>query len=364
MPARIAFAGDSITAGASSTGWRRAYRDQVLKLLGARMSQTHISAGVGGDRSDQLLVRIPGILAQNPDLVFVMIGTNDAGQGISVENYQSNITAIVGATYGEGKEVVIGLVPPRAAGGPVMGLTYNYNMWLRQWCDSKKIPCADTFTALVDPETGLMAPQYDSGDGAHPNNTGHMALAIAVAKVLEQAQVTTLPVWQFTTAGIGLLTNPLMLNGTTGWEHRAGPYTAPIVIPGEGTNLPAGNWIQFRDTNTTTNSRISTYGHSLGTKGTDWDEGDILLVGAYMNGPGNKVQLLDGSAPVGPIIEQELPSTAYGPLLRTVQIPTGITGILRLGFNLQAPPFSTATLEVGAVDVINLTKLNMTSLPV
>lgn len=356
----VAWCGDSIIAGTTAS-WRRDVRTQALKYLGARISAESINAGVGGERSDELLARMPDILAQSPGLAFALIGTNDAGQSIPLADFKASIEGIREAAAIVGVPVAFGLVPPRGYAGPEMDLTRRYNLWLRAWCHRNGIPCADTYGALVDPATGLLAAAYDSGDGVHPSNAGHAALGEAVAAALD----LPLPTWPVTSAGEGMLPDPLAA-GTSGWAFLAGAYTAPTRITDAG--LPAGSWLRLTYSNTTGSTGHASWGSPLGTEGVAWAEGDVLLVAMHIRGSTaaaiNKVQLMDGSGPaVGAIVEVEFPTATPGPLLRKITIPA-VAGTLRLGVTIQAAAGQTATVDIGACDVYNLTRLGLEDLEV
>ncbi len=92
---KIGFGGDSITFGsASSNASTHSFRVRLSRLLGYRVSQSSFNGGVAGERSFQLLARMDNIIAQNVDFISIMIGTNDAGNGVTLADYQQNIKAI------------------------------------------------------------------------------------------------------------------------------------------------------------------------------------------------------------------------------------------------------------------------------
>lgn len=330
----VAWCGDSITEGAGASAVGKRWPNQVHKLLGARVSQGWINAGVGGDTSAGLLARIDDILGTGPELLVVMIGTNDAGHDIPLAAYQDNIEAIREAAAVVGVPLVLCTVPPRSTAP----LVPTYNLWLRQWCHHNGIPCVDTYRPLVDPATGLLAAAYDSGDGVHPSDAGHLAIATAVAGVLDG--VLQLPTWP---VGGGIVSG--------GWTHTAGPTASLSTVDGyQRITLASG---------------LATYSLPIGAEGVAWDEGDELLVALQLRGSSpaaiNKIQLQDGSTPVGAIVESGFPTANPGPLLRTVTIPA-VGGTLRLGVNIDA---RTAPAWVDVIaDVWNLTKRGLTDLEV
>lgn len=114
MPTRIVCVGDSNTRGRLAASY--------VRMLAERLSGHDITvtgAGVNGDCSYNLLQRLDPIIAQRPDAVSVLIGTNDAWSTLSNANarnivkrkklpalpalgqYRENLTAIVARLRGE-----------------------------------------------------------------------------------------------------------------------------------------------------------------------------------------------------------------------------------------------------------------------
>lgn len=329
----VAWAGDSITEGAGASAAGKRWVSQVLKFLGARVSQHSVNAGVGGEKSADVLARVDDILADSPGLLFVMVGTNDAGWAVPLATYQQNITDIAAAADAAGVAVAFGLVPPR---GDAAELVATYNLWLPSWCHRRGILCVDTFSPLAD--GGALAALCDNGDGVHPNDAGHLAIATAIAEALEsRLPLPALPI------GGGITSGP--------WVHTAGPAGSLSTVDGY--------------TRITVVTGLSTYSLPFGVEGTDWGEGDLLLVVMRARGSSavalNKIQLQDGSAPAGAIIESGFPTATPGPLLRTVTVPA-VAGTLRLGVNVDARSGS-VWVDVIA-DVYNLTRMGLEDLEV
>jgi hypothetical protein len=73
---------------------------------------------------------------------------------------------------------VVCTVSPRAssASSTIQAATLAENAWIRFYAPTLGCEIADTYTALVDPTTGYLAAVYDSGDGTHPNQLGHLVM--------------------------------------------------------------------------------------------------------------------------------------------------------------------------------------------
>lgn len=339
----VVFAGDSITAGSSASAVGKRYPNQVFKIVGARMSQTWGNAGVAGDTAAALLARIDDVITgpPSPQLLVVMIGTNDVDD-LPVSDYETYISGIRNEAILNGVDLVFCTIPAR--NDYKDGVT-TFNVWLRQWCHRRDIPCVDVYAATVDPATGGLLAAYDSGDGVHPNDAGHLAIANAVATELKLQ--LDLPTQQ---NGGGIVSGS--------WTHLAGTAASLSIVDG---------YQRFSVNNATGSPVITTYGLPVGTEGVSWAEGDLLLVSVRLRGSTadaiNKVQLQDNSAPAaGGFIESTFPAAEPGIMLRTITIPA-ITNTLRLGVNIRTEANATAYVDIIA-NVWNLTALDLEELEV
>jgi acyl-CoA thioesterase I len=104
----VACVGDSITEGVGSADWVARLRDKV----GSRDVQV-VNAGVAGDLSSNVLRRLDSVIKCDPDIILLMIGTNDVAaeffsstalfflrlkrirQRPTIKGYVENVTAIL-----------------------------------------------------------------------------------------------------------------------------------------------------------------------------------------------------------------------------------------------------------------------------
>jgi len=77
----IIFLGDSIT---HLCEWTELFQHPRIK-----------NRGIGGDRTDGVLLRLDEIVSSRPNNIFIMIGINDLGYGIKVTDIASNYEKIV-----------------------------------------------------------------------------------------------------------------------------------------------------------------------------------------------------------------------------------------------------------------------------
>lgn len=362
---RTAFVGDSITAGSGASNAAYGFPIQCSIIAGSVRCVVTVNAGVPGERSDQVLARVPAILANNVlDHMHLQVGTNDAGQAVTMATYQANVIAIANLARNAGVSLSISLIPPRGPGvtTAVDTLTRRYNLWLSLWAPSQGIELADDFTPIASLTTGYLLAAFDSGDGVHPSDAGHLAIAQAIAPHLVARQMTT--PWPVTSVSpIGLISNPLM-NGTTGWDDQGGSASissAASVAPFAGDGLVVGNWLAWNVDNSAGGSTVNrAIAHLLDP--TKYAAGDVCAVFALMahNDPSNvstiKLQITNNFVAFS-IIQDTFKSVSNpGPILATFTIPGTVTNGLRLGFSVSAAPGVNLTGYLGGVQVYNLTQ--------
>ncbi|MDV7139141.1 GDSL-type esterase/lipase family protein [Maribacter sp. TH_r10] len=89
----------------------------ILTMLGPKTTNAQVfNAGIGGNNTKNLLERLDAdVLRHNPDLVIVMVGTNDmlnSKKMIYYRNYAHNLEEIIQRIKVKGAEVVLMTPPP------------------------------------------------------------------------------------------------------------------------------------------------------------------------------------------------------------------------------------------------------------
>jgi lysophospholipase L1-like esterase len=162
---KVAFMGDSITAG----GWGSpgGYVRLVVAGLEANgVKVTPIPAGIGGHKSDQMLARLKkDALDKQPDWMTLSCGVNDVwhgARGIPLDQYKTNITAILDQCAAAGTKVVVltATVITEELDGDNNKKLETYNDFLRALAKERKAPLADLYS------------QFAAALKAHPNTTG------------------------------------------------------------------------------------------------------------------------------------------------------------------------------------------------
>lgn len=308
----VGFCGDSITnaAGASSN---RGYVFLVRWVAGSRVvDQVPKIYATGGYTSAQVLAtHVPSACAEvNLAVVHFAAGTNDAGTSVTAAQFGANVQAAYDLIVAAGKRMTISLIPPRGSGATAQWRRDRaaYNEWISRWAPLHGVPIADT-SALVDPATGHLRADCDSGDGTHPNDLGHALIAQAVAGAVALA-LPKQPHRQIKAPDVNfaLYGAPTAIASAlpTGWsEISGGTGTAPVystVVDTTGT-LKEGVWVQMDWDATTGGTRTFRTGSI--TKGTGWSPADqieacVTLQVEDVNGFNEAVA--SGTASVRPVI--------------------------------------------------------------
>jgi lysophospholipase L1-like esterase len=233
---RAVFLGDSVTDYMSSVtvgsdGYPsiaymyRGYGTWMAGLTGGRLVyDQNDDLGNAGDRSDQILVRLPAAIARAPDVLFAHIGHNDITQLNSF--YGGDQVALRAALLAAYQSVVA--AANDAGITPVVLPIWAHSNWslqaqfdvcaahvaeLEAWCAANAAVFIDSYLAdLIDPDTGAI--RTDLSDGVHPNSEGAYLFAKPIASWLG-ARLETLR-HKMTVLGEPILTDRTDLEGDGG----------------------------------------------------------------------------------------------------------------------------------------------------
>ena len=163
MKNRIAFWGDSLTEWGN---WGKYFPNQEIANF-----------GISGEKSNEILSRLDQLLLWKPKKIFLMMGINDLGDGLSyqdvLENYQKLFSLLK-----EQKDIeliVQSLLPTNEDlfkstnfdGMNILELNYH----LKDLCDKEEITYVDLYTAFST-YTYQLIKDY-TNDGLHLNEVGY-----------------------------------------------------------------------------------------------------------------------------------------------------------------------------------------------
>lgn len=192
--------GDSITLGYAYQATGQDYPRRLQKLLDASYgsgSYTVINRGVNSYRADQVLAKtLTWLAADNPNLVLLMIGTNDMTHGQTIESTRGEVQGIINLVSGyvnsgevqgiinsvrghvnpDGSSpriIVSAIIPTLTSESWLMGL---YNDDLASHLGGRLSWFTSNWDDFYDSGTGL-AKAWLMSDNLHPNSDGYKVMA-------------------------------------------------------------------------------------------------------------------------------------------------------------------------------------------
>lgn len=156
-PPTTVFLGDSLTAEGNWTEWFPEHR--VVNL------------GVSGDTTEMVLERLGSVIEERPDVVVVMIGTNDLAWRRSVEQIVGGVESIIWRLHHElpDARILVQSVLPRAE--DYTARIKDINIHLRQFAPTVKAEWVDLWPAFADDSDELRTDL--SPDRLHLNEQGY-----------------------------------------------------------------------------------------------------------------------------------------------------------------------------------------------
>lgn len=196
--------GDSITKGVrpgvTADQTFAARLETALGQAGSRA--TVINVGIGGERTDQALQRIDGVIdAYRPTIVTIMYGTNDSyvDQGakasrIGVDEYRQNLLQLVARVRAAEVIPVLMTEPRWASNAGPNGVGEHPNVRLERYMEvcrevakQQQVPLVDHFAHWTKSESeGIDLAEWTT-DACHPNPRGHAELAQLILPAVEKA---------------------------------------------------------------------------------------------------------------------------------------------------------------------------------
>ncbi|GGK89148.1 lysophospholipase L1-like esterase [Curtobacterium luteum] len=168
----VLFLGDSITEAG----------DWENRLPGERTA----NHGVGGDTTDGVLARLDAVVAAEPEVIVLLIGTNDFGNHrASVEHVVRNVETILVTLRRElpGVRLLLVSVLPRQA--EFRAKIEEANRHLRQFVATCHAQYLDAWPALADGDH--LADRF-TDDGLHLNDEGYRAYLDELEPALERVR--------------------------------------------------------------------------------------------------------------------------------------------------------------------------------
>jgi lysophospholipase L1-like esterase len=114
----------------------------------------------------------------NPDVLFVLGGTNDLGFGISGSAIIANLRAILVDAKAHKITVILLVVPPQSSSGSARAIE-SLNTAIVNLARAQRVTYVDIHAPLTN-ANGVFYPKYAMSDGLHLSNLGAQAVANTV----------------------------------------------------------------------------------------------------------------------------------------------------------------------------------------
>ncbi|MDT8390428.1 MAG: SGNH/GDSL hydrolase family protein [Lentisphaeria bacterium] len=241
----VAFLGDSITAGGEEYG---GYCRLVIHGLKAHgIYAKGIYAGIPGNKSSDMLLRLDSILRQKPDHLFLSVGVNDVwhtdptakigayqpdpGMGCELEDFKIYVPRILHTCEAAGTKVILSTFT-QITEDPEFRLNQkadSYNAFLRELAKQRGLPIALLNEAAFARIAKIKNPEETgrrnviSSDGIHPVAVGHRVMALGILKTmgLTDAECEALEqTWNASPQVIGVGTRQVTSGGRPGGWYK------------------------------------------------------------------------------------------------------------------------------------------------
>lgn len=289
---RWAVLGDSITAAGRSgsasaslalprgySTWADILSDKTAKLLFAD------NYGVSGDRTAQIAVRVPDVIASGVKSCVLLGGTNDVTDGLSAATIIANLGDMYDDLTGAGIAVIGVPILPRGGAStltaPQLVVVNTVNAYIRSQTTRPLFRLADPVPYLEDTVTGGYVPLPGMmHDGLHPAAKGAFYIGISVAAALDNLyspdaslDVLGALIGNPTLTGIGGTKNTLTGDVADGWSASAANAGGATVVASKRVDSAGVTWQRFTMSGTYTGTTRAVFFNRNVTAG-DWLSGE------------------------------------------------------------------------------------------
>jgi acyl-CoA thioesterase I len=170
--------GDSLTEGygvAQSAAFPALIQE---KMKAEKLNWKVISSGSSGSTSASGPQRIKWIIKSKPDVILLLLGSNDGLRGLKTEQTEKNLTETIRLAQAEKIQVLLGqlYMPPNYG----KKYTDDFAKVYKTVAQKNKIPLLGF---LLENVAGK--PELNLPDGIHPNEKGHQIIANQMFKELK-----------------------------------------------------------------------------------------------------------------------------------------------------------------------------------
>jgi len=186
QPLSIVAFGSSSTEGVGASSPAAAYPNQLMKNLAAMLPQRQrvmvLNRGIGGEDADDMAKRLPGVIAEQPDLIIWQTGSNDALRGVPVTRFIAETVAGVRAIRAAHIDVML-MEPQLCKALEGKEASPLYRDVVRLIGEDMNVPVIRRYDLMREwLATGLLTTdEMLSPDGLHMADGGYAMLAEVIA---------------------------------------------------------------------------------------------------------------------------------------------------------------------------------------
>jgi len=145
-----------------------------------------LNRGVNGERTDQILRRLPPDLRTlKPQVVVLLAGVNDLYQGRSAEQVEENLERMIRLSLeARARVVVCTILPYNSAPPSVLDRMRRVNRWIRETSSREGLGFCDLFSVVENPaRPGTLR---GTPDGLHPDVDGYRKMGETIGEELQR----------------------------------------------------------------------------------------------------------------------------------------------------------------------------------
>ena len=176
---KIVFLGDSLTEG-YGVAQEAAFPQLIQKKIKAdQLNWVVISAGSSGSTSASTLSRLKWVTKDKPEIVFILMGSNDGLRGLKIEETEKNLSEALEWAKQQKVRIILGQlhVPPNYGKEYEKKFTAIFPRLAKKY----QITLAPF---LLNKVAGI--PSLNQADGIHPNEKGHQIVADSIYAFLKK----------------------------------------------------------------------------------------------------------------------------------------------------------------------------------
>ena len=171
---KIAALGDSITYG-----YPYGPEHSWLAQMGEALKVETYNHGVNGELTEEILRRVLDVIADKPDAVIIMGGTNDAYDELAVYSVVTNLRKMIVKLREVStiKHIFIG-IPPIVVGTGTEQILESYRVGMKKLAQDENVIVIDFNGALSSWGLSCLV------DSCHPNKLGYEKMAEEACRVI------------------------------------------------------------------------------------------------------------------------------------------------------------------------------------